>query len=211
MEYQNYTTHSSDWITFAIIGLAFVYGMFHYLGAYNIKSILSTFLSSQWSVSSPHYFINMVFNVNTLVVLGLFVYTGVHYMHPGMTLKNTLFLKLIFCFLGLIAAQRVINYLHSGVTKTHPFFANYLSIQKKFAHTAAILALPFLIISLYSGLLKIQLFIAGATVLGGTYLFGTLKSITTSNKIKGPLKYHLIFYLCGNEIIPFFLFYHLLK
>lgn len=211
MEFQNYTTHQSDWVTFLLLGLVFVYGLFHYLGGFNIKNTISKVLSTEsFEDTQPTSAINLILNLNTLVVLGLFVFSGLQIADPSLHSDHLIFIRIIFGFLVLIGLQRLLIYVHSGMTNTTGFFSNYLSIQNQFAHLAAIFALPLLIISLYSKWLSIEMLIAGATVFGGIYLFGILKSIATSNRIKGPLKFHLIFYLCGNEILPFFLFYKIL-
>jgi hypothetical protein len=211
MEFQNYTVHQSDWVTFLIIALVFNYGLLHYLNAFNIKNILGSILSSDHSEGrETPFLVTLILNLNTLAALGLFVFSGLQFIVPDLDLDFIIFLRIIFGFLVLIGVQRLLIYMHSGMTKTTHFFANYLSIQNQFAHLAAILALPILIISLYSKWLNLQMLIAGATVFAGIYLFGIMKSIASSNRIKGPLKFHLIFYLCGNEILPFFLFYKIL-
>lgn len=210
MEFQNYTAHQSDWLTFLILGIVFFYGLFHYLGAFNIKTLISTVLSSKSTFRNPNNLINFILKLNTLAVVGLFVFTALQFINQRVDLSVFLFLRIIFGLLVLIELQRLLNYIHSGITKTTSFLSSYLSIQNQFAHLAAIFALPFLIISIYSRWFSIQMLIAGATVFGGIYLFGILKSIATGSRIKGPLKFHLIFYLCGNEILPFFLFYKIL-
>lgn len=210
MEFQNYTAHQSDWMTFLILGILFFYGLFHYFGALNIKTLITAVLSSKFTFRKPNKLINFILKLNTLAVVALFVFTALEFIHKRADFSVFLFLRVVFGLLVLIGFQRLLNYIHSGITKTTSFLSNYLSIQNQFAHLAAIFALPFLIISLYSKWFSIQMLIVGATVLGGIYLFGILKSIATGNRIKGPLKFHLIFYLCGNEILPFFLFYKLL-
>ncbi len=211
MEFQNYTAHLFDWVTFTLIGLIFVYGLFHYFGVLNAKNNIAAVLSSEFpSATESSFLVNFLLNINTLVVLALFVFTGLQFINPNVDSSFILFLRIIFGFLVLFGVQRLINYMHSGMTKTTSFFTNYLSIQNQFAHLAAVCALPLLIISLYSNGLNYEALIAGATVFGGIYLFGLLKSIASSNRMTGPQKFHLIFYLCGNEILPFFLFYKIL-
>ena len=210
MEFQNYTTHQSDWISFLIIAVVFVFGILHFNGAFQLKSVLSSLASGDPSSKDFKVTANFLLNVNTLAILGLFIYSGLAYVTPLMELDYLVFLRIVFGVLILIAFQRLAIQLHSVVTNTVRYFKNYLSIQNQFAHLAAILSLPLLILSLYSTVLNQVFLIAGATVFGGVYLFGILKSIASSNRIKGPLKFHLIFYLCGNEILPFFLFYKIL-
>ena len=210
MEFQNYTTHQSDWISFLIITVVFIYGILHFNGAFRIKSAFSLLFSGDAGSKSFKTIPNILLNANTLAILGLFLYSGLVYVNPSLKLDYLIFLRIIFGVLLLIALQRLVIQLHSVVTNTVDYFKNYLSIQNQFAHLAAALSMPLLILSLYSSVLNKAFIFAGATVFGGIYLFGILKSIATSNRIKGPLKFHLIFYLCSNEILPFFLFYKIL-
>ena len=210
MEFQNYTAHQSDWISFLLIAVVFAYGLLHFIGAYQIKSAFSLLFSRDTTREQYSPMLKIILNANTLTVLGLFIYEGIEYFNPSLEMNYLVFLRIVFGIMVLVGLQKLIILLHSGITSTVDFFKNYLATQNQFAHLASVVTIPLLILSIYSNTLNQFFLFAWATVFGGIYLFGILKSIALSNRIKGPLKLHLIFYLCGNEILPFFLFYKIL-
>ena len=210
MEFHNYTTHQSDWISFLLMGVVLVYGVLFFTESFQYKSTVGLLFSKDGSGKEIGFFSSVLLTLNTLVVFGLFVYLAFAYFQLALIPGPLFFLRIVFGVLVLIGIQRIVIYLHSWVTNTVDFFKKTLSLQNQFAHLAAISSLPLLILSLYSTQLNKQLIIAGATVFGGIYFIGIVKSIVSSNRIKGSLKFHLIFYLCGNEILPFFLFYKVL-
>lgn len=211
MEYQNYTAHQTDWISFLIISVVFIYGLLHFTGAFQLKTSIGSLFSSEVSESkSIGTATNFILSFNSLAILALYLFSALRFLEVSPEPNYLVFLRITFGVLILIALQRLIIYLHAAMTNTMKFFTNYLTIQNQFVHFAAVLSIPFLVLSIYSDFWNTAFFSVGATVFGGIYLFGVVKSIASSNRIKGPLKFHLIFYLCGNEILPFFLFYKIL-
>ena len=210
MEFQNYSVPSTDWMSFLFLGMAFCFGILHFFGFFSIRELWKGLLTSDSRTEKTNTVVNTLLNLNSIAVAALLLQKGLSILQNSQDLSGMSFLRIFLVILVIVAFQRLVIYLHAGMTKTGDFFNDYLSFQNGIAHLAALMALPLLIISVYSEYYSTALFFMSASVFGGIYLFGVVKAIALSNKLKGSLKFHLIFYLCGNEILPYFLFYKIL-
>ena len=206
MFFQDKGPHATDWISFLLIGVFFVLGLLHYFGGFSIKSVFSSINASpthQEKANIKVVIVNLVF----LAVIALLALFFIRKDEAILTTDWLLYLQLILGIGVLLVAQRLASILHGFLTNTQHFFTQYSLLRSKFFQLSGLIMLPFLLLAIYSPDYNGQFIFVAVLVFGLVYALGVLKTLGYSNILSGQFKYHIIYYICGIEILPLFILY----